>query len=112
MDLLVFFPVGEIRRWLDAKPAVYGPRINRALGTAEWRKTVKRGRDAPQLIPIFRRQLEERFGYQPENTFTTPIRNSKGTVVYHLVFASKHAKGNEICEGITKRSPRGQGRLF
>jgi hypothetical protein len=70
------------------------------------------GRDAPQLIPIFRRQLEERFGYRPENTYTTPIRNNKGTVLYHLVFASKHAKGNEIWERVTKRSPPGQKRLF
>jgi len=110
--LIVFFPVGEIRRWLDAKPAIYGPLITQAVGTDTWRKDIHSGGDAPQLIPIFRGQLEERFGYRPENTYTAPIKNDQGTVLYHLVFASKHTKGNEIWERVTKRSPPGQKRLF
>lgn len=112
MDLIVFFPVGEIRRWLDAKPDVYGPLVSAAVGTDAWRQTVGSGSDAPQLIPVFRRQLAERFGYRLEQTYNTPIRGDGGTVLYHLVFASKHPKADEIWEGVTKRSPDGQRRLF
>lgn len=112
MDLIVFFPVGEIRRFLDAKRKTYTPLIDRALGTDEWQKTVHSGTDAPQLIPVFRKQLDQRFGYMPENGYTAPIKNDQGTVLYHLVFASKHAKGEEIWERVTKRSPSGQKRLW
>jgi three-Cys-motif partner protein len=112
MDLIVFFPVGEIRRFTDAKRKTYGPLLTRALGTDEWQKKVPSGSDAPQLIPVFRQQLDKRFGYGPENGYTAPIKNDQGAVLYHLVFASKHAKGEEIWDRVTKRSPAGQKRLL
>jgi hypothetical protein len=38
--------------------------------------------------------------------------NSKGVKLYHLVFASKHRRGNEFWEKITRRTPGGQLRLM
>lgn len=113
MDLIVFFPVNEIRRWLDDKPETYGPYLDRALGTTRWRSVISSGRgDAVlRLINVFREELTKRFSYGEKKTYTTPIRN-QNTVLYHLVFASKHTKADEIWTGVTKRTPQGQKKLF
>ena len=112
MDLIIFFPVWQIRRFLDVHRKMYGPWLTRALGTDEWEKVLRRSSDAPQLIPLFHRQLQTRFGYTAENTYSAPIRGDNRTALYHLVFASKHARGDRIWESVTRRGGGGQGRLF
>lgn len=111
MDLIVFFPVGEMRRFLDVHRSRYGPLVTGALGTSDWQTTVRKGTDAARLIPILHRQLQERCGYTSSNTYSMPIR-AGGVPLYHLVFASKHARGDKIWESVTRRSGSGQGRLF
>jgi hypothetical protein len=41
-----------------------------------------------------------------------PVKNSKHAVLYHLVFASKDPKGNQIWKSIIRRESSGQGNLF
>ena len=112
MDLVVFFPVGEIKRNLERNRATYTALLDRALGTDEWQPIVKRKGDILQLVEVFRRQLQKRFGYTTAKARTAPIRNDKNVPLYHLVFASKHPLGDKIWESITKRTPAGQGSLF
>jgi three-Cys-motif partner protein len=112
MDLIVFFPVWQIRRFLDVHRKMYGPWLTRALGTDEWQRVLRRFSDAPQLIPLFHRQLQTQFSYTPENTYSAPIRGDNRTALYHLVFASKNPRGDRIWESVTRRGGGGQGRLF
>jgi len=112
MDLIVFFPVWEIRRFSDVHRTRYAALLSRALGTDEWERVLKRPGDVPQLIPLFHRQLETRFGYTSTNTYSAPVLGHNRAALYHLVFASKHSRGDRIWESVTRRSPSGQGRLF
>jgi three-Cys-motif partner protein len=112
MDLIVFFPIGEIRRNLERNRATYATYLDRALGTADWQTAVKTKRDATKLIGIFRGQLQERFGYTAQQVRTATIRTERNVPLYHLVFASKHPRGNTIWESVTSKTPRGQRELF
>ncbi len=112
MDLIIFFPVGEIRRWGSDKPDTYGPALRRAVGPASEADVLACVKDPLAAIRLLQRNLESRYDYVAENSFTASIRNDSNTVLYHLVFASKHAKGQEIWAGVTRRSPAGQKRLF
>lgn len=112
MDLIVFFPVGEIKRNLERNRITYTALLDRALGTDEWQTVVKRRRDTLQLVEVFRRQLQVRFGYTTARARTAPIKNDKNVPLYHLVFASKHPLGDKLWESITRRTAAGQGRLF
>jgi len=112
MDLIVFFPIGEIRRNLERNRATYSVYLDRALGTDEWQRIVKSKRDVTKLIGVFQRQLERRFGYTAGQVRAVPIRNEKNVTLYHLVFASRHSRGDVIWESITRRTPGGQRGLF
>lgn len=89
-----------------------GALLSQALGTDEWERILKRPGDVPRLIPLFHRQLETRFGYTSKNTYSAPVGGNKRVALYHLVFASKHSRGDSIWESVTRRSPSGQSRLF
>jgi three-Cys-motif partner protein len=112
MDLIVFFPIGEIRRNIERNRARYIQYLDCALGTDEWQPVVKTKRDVTKLIGIFRRQLERRFGYTAGQVRTAAIRNEKNVALYHLIFASKHPRGDAIWESVTRRAPGGQRKLF
>lgn len=104
MDLVVFFPVGEIKRNLERNRATYTGLLDRALGTDEWQPIVKRAGDTLKLVGVFQRQLQRRFDYRADDIRTAAIRNDKNVPLYHLVFASKHQRGDAIWESIRKRS--------
>jgi three-Cys-motif partner protein len=112
MDLVLFFPVGEIRRNLDRHRATYTTLIDNAVGTTEWQPLVKKPDDATKLIRVFKGQLQTRFGYTQGDVRSAPIRSEGNVPLYHLIFASKHPKGDAIWESITRRMPSGQGTLF
>jgi three-Cys-motif partner protein len=52
------------------------------------------------------------YGYTGKQVRSIPIRNTKGNILYHLVFASKDSKGDSIWNSIVKRESGGQGNLF
>jgi three-Cys-motif partner protein len=112
MDLILFFPIWEIRRFGNVHRERYAPILTRAMGTDQWEAVLRRSKDATQLIPLFHKQLETRFGYTPENTYSAPIRGDNRAPLYHLVFASKHSRGDRIWESVTRQGPSGQRRLF
>jgi hypothetical protein len=51
-------------------------------------------------------------GYTGKQVRSIPIKNTKGAIIYHLVFASKNSKGDAIWNSIVKRESGGQGNLF
>jgi len=112
MDLILFFPIGEIRRNLEQNPDTYKELLNRALGTEEWQPMVKRPSDALRLVDVFKSQLQKHFGYTTVQARTVPMKNEKNVSLYHLIFASKHPTGDAIWDSITSRTPGGQLNLF
>lgn len=112
MDLVVFFPVWEIKRNLALHHRLYTSYLNRALDTDEWKPIVRGKGDVLKLVGVFQRQLQQRFGYTTARVRTAPIKNENNVPLYHLVFASKHPRGDVIWESITKRTAGGQGLLF
>lgn len=111
MDLVLFFPIGEIRRNLERYRARYTALLNRTLGSEDWQKAVRGTRDVFKLIPFFQRQLQG-LGYSAEQVRTAEMKSDTNVPLYHLVFASKHPRGSAIWKSITKRTPAGQARLF
>ena len=111
MDLVVYFPIGEIKRNLQQHRGTYTALLDQALGTDKWRPLVEKKGDVMKLIGLFKEQLQDRFGYTPGNVRTTAIRIENNVPLYHLVFASKHPRGDAIWNSINKRTPAGQGWL-
>ena len=106
MDLLFHFPTGDIKRNL-ANNAAY---LDRFLGTQAWRPLVRKPKDVVKLIDVLRNQLQG-FGYTSYAERSPPVKNVKGVVLYHLVYASKHHLGSELWAKIAKTTAKGQRHL-
>jgi three-Cys-motif partner protein len=106
MDLFVHFPTSDIRRKFWHLASL----IDRFMGCSDWREQVRHPSDVPRLIPILREKLAK-FGYRGEQIRDLAVCRGR-RVLYHVVYASKHDKGNEIWQAITRIAPGGQRRLF
>ncbi len=111
MDLFIHFPTLAIRRHFR-KPETQHY-IDQFMGGQEWRSEVRRPSDVPRLIPILRRRLSE-FGYTEgevrDQPVSQPVRHGN-TVLYHVVYASKHSLGNDIWHKVARIGAGGQRRL-
>lgn len=105
VDLAILFPTGPLTRMLTRSgtiPNEWQDRIDRVLGTTDWRahfyekqettdlfdgaieETMKLA--GPQkLLAFFMTRLRTCYPWVLEEAL--PLRNSKGTILYHLVFA-------------------------
>jgi three-Cys-motif partner protein len=92
MDLLINFPTGDKKRNFN-------------------REGFASPEDVVAEIAGLRRELEQ-FGYLNEQVRSMPVTNTRHVILYHLVFASKNPKGNEIWDSITKTESGGQRSLF
>lgn len=106
MDLLIHFPTSDIRR----KFRHLTPLIDRFMGCREWRSEVRHPEDVPRLIPILRERLSQ-YGYGGQLIRDLPVKMGR-RVLYHVVYASKHSKGNEIWQAVTRIGPGGQRDLL
>jgi three-Cys-motif partner protein len=105
MDLIIHFPTGTIKRNLEK--AGFDETIDRVVGTTGWRADVRVANDAHRLIDHLRTSLVG-IGYTPEQVRSLPIENSRHGVMYHLMFASKHDRGNKIWNSVARTGPGGQ----
>ena len=105
MDLVVHFPTNTIKRSLhaDGTKAL----LDRFLGTTSWRDLVTLPDEVVRLIEVLREQLGS-LGYGTDAVRALPVRNTQNVVMYHLVFASKHDRGDKIWNSIARGSPSGQ----
>jgi three-Cys-motif partner protein len=108
MDVVVTFPMGFIKRnWRNEIAA-----LDRFLGGQEYKEpffaamSYDRGKAARILLDYFASNLH-RIGYSHINDKIW-VPNSRHVKLYHLVFASKHVRGDDFWSKITKRSPQGQ----
>jgi three-Cys-motif partner protein len=117
MDLLIHFPTNTIKRNFATKG--FDAHIDALLGTQTWRQHVKSPPEVvPHMIDLFRKQLGT-LGYTQVKTTeygseirTPAIKNNQQGLLYHLVFASKHDRGDKIWNSIAKTDAHGNRDLF
>jgi three-Cys-motif partner protein len=106
MDLIVHFPIGPMKRGFE-----HYPRFERFIGlpAEKWGVDIVHGEDIRHLIPVMRRQLMT-VGYDDHEVAVRAPRvaNTSNVALYHLLFASKHVRGDEIWNSVTKNAPNGQ----
>ncbi len=101
MDLILHFPVSDMKRNItNVKKDEYQGFIDRFLGT---HVDIAHLSEVPRLIDVLRAQLKP-FGYQQEQVRSVPIQNSTNALLYYLVYISKHPKGNEIWQSLTRNA--------
>lgn len=112
MDLIIVVMTGYIRRFIST--AEYQRALDRFFGTSEWRNLVdERNAGEPityrRLLDLYEQQLAT-LGYKHVNDDARML-NSKGSTIYHLVFASKHPRGADFFDKISRRTYSGQRRF-
>lgn len=111
MDVIVTFPIGFIKRnWRKQLD-----RLDKFLGGDGYKETyfsaMKQGRqNASRILLDYYEERLKTIGYAYPND-TVWIPNTRQVKLYHMVFASKHRRGNDFWQKIIKRSPKGQYRL-
>ena len=108
MDFIIHFPTGPIKR--NFGRGTSDRRIDEMVGTDAWRADVRGARDVSKLIDHLRSSLVA-LGYTHEQVRSLQIMNSRNLPIYHLVYASRHNRGNAIWQSIARRTPDGQGEL-
>ena len=103
MDILIHFPTGTIKRNFHQNREY----ITRFLGTDKWRSRVGKPQEVADLIDVLREQLGT-FGYEQDAVRSLPIKNSRGGLLYHLVYATKNKLGNKIWQSIAQVDAQGQ----
>ena len=110
-DLLVTFMTNFPRRFITTPG--YGPDSSFAhfIGAEAYDRNL-RGQatvDTPRLLQIYREQLAS-IGYKYVNDVPR-IVNTRGSTIYHQVFASRSSRGQEFFEKIIQRTYTGQRRM-
>jgi three-Cys-motif partner protein len=108
MDLIIHFPMGDLKRNFSREKSLFEKFLG--LPEAEWGVKVTKPSDIPRLIGVLRKQLGK-FGYPARELRSPAVKNTTNTVLYNLVYASKHPRGDAIWQSITKTLPSGQGSL-
>ena len=111
LDLLITFMTSFPKRFIS-RPG-FGPDSDFAkfIGVDAYQKYVQ---DRPviqthELLEAYREKLGS-FGYRHIDD-RIRIENTKGSTIYHLVFASRHARGKEFFGRISQRMSSGQARM-
>lgn len=110
MDIIVTFPIGFIKRnWnrqLDQLDRFLGGDGYKEAFLAAMQQEPGKASPSRILLDYYEGRLKD-IGYKYPNDYVW-IVNTRQVKLYHLVFASKHPRGNDFWEKITKRSPSGQ----
>jgi three-Cys-motif partner protein len=108
MDLLYHYPTGTMKRNIaNAKAgAATKAKMARALGDGV---TAIAPRHVVREIETLRGNLAK-LGYTGKKARIVEVPNSKGVIMYHLIYASRHPLGDDIWDSITR--PKQQGELW
>lgn len=113
LDLIVTFMTSYPRRFIGLPGFDEGSDFDRFMGTRDW---LRLDTERPvfgftrELLDIYEANLQT-LGYLPPND-SARILNTRGATIYHLVFASKHPRGNDFFEKISQRDSGGQRKLL
>lgn len=108
MDLIITFMTNYPRRFIGQPGFQEGSAFDEFMGTRDW---LKLGTHATtrQILDLYEDQLR-RIGYE-HVVDDARILNSKNSTLYHLVFASKHPRGEEFFKEISRRTYSGQRKM-
>lgn len=118
MDLLIHYPVMGLNRMLERAAHMDVHKIDHFFGGQEWRKIYEKVGDVSvverELLAHYKNKLQT-FGYKVDQDSETgqdpPIRNTKGGLLYRLLFASKDPLGHKFWKEVIKRDIHGQRRM-
>lgn len=113
IDLIINFHEGMgIRMNIHQHTKKEGGALDSFVGSARWRQKF---RNAPSSINEVCREITNEFqdnlrglDYRMIDRDHIPVRTDLNSLLYYLIFASKHPRGNEFWRKITLISPYGQ----
>lgn len=112
VDLVLTFHSGSIKRAADFEPTA----LHSFFGGRAWKKQYDESRRSGRregtrvLLDSYETNLRN-LGYRFIRDHVL-VENSQGTPLYHLVFASRHQRGDDFWNKVTAKGPRGQMRLL
>lgn len=114
LDLVVNFPIGYIKRnWKNDLPRL-DDYMNGDAYREPFRAAMRRENpgesSARILLDAYAKELQKvGYNYVRDNVF---VENSKHVTLYGLLFASKHSRGADFWDKVTRRTESGQWRMF
>ena len=116
VDLIINFHEGMgIRMNIHQYTKKEGGALDSFVGSARWRQKF---RNAPSSIDEVCREITNEFqdnlrglDYRMIDLDHIPVRTDQNSLLYYLIFASKHPRGNEFWRKITLINPYGQRRF-
>jgi three-Cys-motif partner protein len=113
IDLIINFPEGMgIRMNLHQYPQKEKTALNRFMGSARWqhryRKSLTTFDQACREIAQEYLENLRSLGYLAVDSDWIPVRTNQNILLYYLLFASKHPRGNDFWRKIKQINPYGQ----
>jgi three-Cys-motif partner protein len=117
IDVIINFPEGMgIRMNLFQYTETERNALNRFMDSARWQE---RYRQAPTSFNEMCTEIAKEYltnlrslGYIAVDGDWIPVRTDQNTLLYYLLFASKHRRGNDFWRKIKRIDPYGQRHLF
>jgi len=117
IDLIINFPEGMgIRMNLHQYTQRERNALNRFMGSATWQE---RQRQVPTSFDEMCKDIAKEYlanlkslGYLAVDGDWIPVKTDRNSLLYYLLFASKHRRGNDFWRKIKRIDPHGQRQLF
>ncbi len=116
IDLIINFPEGMgIRMNLHQYTQGEKTALNRFMGSARWQRRYQQSlttfdQACREIAQEYLENLQS-LGYLAVNSDWIPVRTNQNTLLYYLLFASKHPRGNDFWRKIKRINPHGQREL-
>ena len=112
MDLVITFHSGSIKRAADSGPAALHDFFGGTTWKAEYDKSRRSGtREGTRVLLDCYESNLRKIGYPYFRDYVL-MRNSQGTPLYHLIFATKNRRGQDFWDKVSGRDRKGQIRLL
>lgn len=109
MDLMLLFAEGmDLNRNLDRYAAQEKSKLDRFIGTTEWRSRMTTTRPTLALRELYKERMHKYLGYEWFGAYDRPVRNSRQAELYKLIYASKVKLGSDIWDRANKDDADGQ----
>ncbi len=116
IDLIINFPEGMgIRMNLHQYTQKEKTALNRFMGSARWQHRYQKSlitfdQACREIAQEYLENLQS-LGYLAVNSDWIPVRTNQNVLLYYLLFASKHPRGNDFWRKIKRINPHGQREL-
>ena len=116
IDLIINFPEGMgIRMNLHQYSQKEKTALDRFMGSARWQQRYQK---SPKTFDQVCREIAQEYlenlrslGYLAVDSDRIPVRTNQNVLLYYLLFASKHPRGNDFWRKIKRVNPHGQKEL-